>query len=249
MSENPQQYGQQQPYGQPQQGYPQQGQGQPGYGQQGYPQQQYGQQQPQGYGQQGYGQQPQGYQQQYGQQQYGQQGFGGGYGSGGHGGGPQLAGLGARLGARILDGLIVGIPAMILLSVLLLPVLTSEATFEVDENGRLTSEAGTGFLVTTLITTVVLLGALAAYEILMLTKRNGQTLGKQIVNIRVIKENGGPLDTADAGKRWAVLSLPGLIPYIGWLISLLVALSPLFDGQRKQGWHDKAAGTLVVNAR
>ncbi|BDT84477.1 RDD family protein [Nocardia cyriacigeorgica] len=88
------QFGQQQPYGQPQDPYAQQGQ----YGQQA----QYGQQDPyaqQQYGQQGYG-------------QYGQQpGFGG-----------QPGDLLTRFGARFIDGIIAGIPASIVYFVIVFAI-------------------------------------------------------------------------------------------------------------------------------
>jgi uncharacterized RDD family membrane protein YckC len=238
-------YGQQQQggYGQPQQGYgqPQQGYGQPqqGYGQpqQGYGQQGYGAPQ-QGYGQQGYGAPQQGYGQQgYGQQGYGQQG----YGQGQYGGYSQLAGMGQRFGARLLDGLIVGIPAAILLSLIFLPLLTTDAGF--DSNGNFTT--GTGTLARQFIFSLIFLIAFAAYDILMISKR-GATVGKQLVGILVINENGGPVSTEDAAKRWAIFQLPGLVPFIGGLWVLVCALSPFFDSQRRQGFHDKGAHTLVV---
>ena len=43
--------------------------------------------------------------------------------------------------------------------------------------------------------------------------------------------------------RYLVQSLTGLLCLVGYF-------SPFFDGtKRNQGWHDKAAGDLVVNTR
>jgi uncharacterized RDD family membrane protein YckC len=211
------------------------------------PYQQYGQpQQPHGQQfnpQQGYGPPPQGYGPPPGYG-YGQQpGFGQppAYG-------PQLAGMGQRLGARILDGLIVGIPAMIVLFAIFLPLLTNDASAKFDSNGQLHIESGTSAVIVLLIDMIVFLAGAAAYEILMIAKR-GATLGKQIVGIKVIKDDGSVLTTNDSAKRFAVFQLPGLVPYIGGLWVLVCALSPLFDSQRKQGFHDKAAKTLVVQAK
>ena len=69
----------------------------------------------------------------------------------------------------------------------------------------------------------------------------GQTLGMRILNLRVIDANtGGQLSLGKAALR-----------YLGLLISFLVCFVGViwvaFDG-RKQGWHDKIAGTLVVHA-
>ena len=44
-----------------------------------------------------------------------------------------------------------------------------------------------------------------------------------------------------------ILVLPGLVPIAGFLLILLVYLSPTFD-DRRQGWHDKAVATVVVKA-
>jgi uncharacterized RDD family membrane protein YckC len=194
MSENP--YGQQGGYGHPQQG----GYGQPQQGGYGQPQQ--------GYGQQGgYGQQQQG----YGQQGYGQQGYGGG---------PQLAGMGARLGAKIVDVLIVAVP----LAIVYIVILGNHNTF---------------------IWGVIVAIALTVYEFVMFNSR-GTTLGKQMLGLAVVDENGGALTSEQAGKRAAVYWLPGIVPILGSIWGLVVALSPLFDSQRKQGFHDKAGKTLVV---
>ena len=85
------------------------------------------------------------------------------------------------------------------------------------------------------------------YEVTMIALR-GQTVGKMMVGIRVVRADDG--DIPDWGKsigRWLVLVLPGLIPVGGLLLTLLVYLSPTFD-DRRQGWHDKAAATVVVRA-
>ena len=47
--------------------------------------------------------------------------------------------------------------------------------------------------------------------------------------------------------RWIIPAVVAFIPAIGGLLSLLVYISLLWDSAR-QGWHDKAAGTLVVKA-
>ena len=76
----------------------------------------------------------------------------------------------------------------------------------------------------------------------------GQTVGKMLTGIKVIRADNG--DVPGWGKsigRWLVLVLPGLVPIVGGLITLLVYLSPTWD-DRRQGWHDKAVATVVVKA-
>ena len=86
------------------------------------------------------------------------------------------------------------------------------------------------------------------YE-LPLTALRGETIGKILTKTQVICIDSGRVPGwKKASIRWMVLYLPLLaIPIIGILIFLLTAASPLFNPQRR-GWHDKAAGTIVVPA-
>ena len=75
----------------------------------------------------------------------------------------------------------------------------------------------------------------------------GQTMGKMVTNIVVIKiEDGSFPGWKSSCMRWAVLYLPLLVPLIGILLFLLVLVSPFFDSHRR-GWHDKVAGTIVIS--
>lgn len=69
---------------------------------------------------------------------------------------------------------------------------------------------------------------------------NGQTPGKRVMGIRIVKADGTPFGL-----------VPGIIRYVGYIISGIVILLGfiwvLFD-KDKQGWHDKIAGTYVVKA-
>ncbi|MET8426470.1 RDD family protein [Nocardia sp. NPDC004860] len=225
-------YGQQSdPYGQqPQQPY---GQQSDPYGQQ--PQQPYGQQP---YGQQPYGQQPDPYGQQpqsfgqsdaYGQQQpYGQQPYqpypGGGqpgFGAGGFGG-AQPGDLWIRFAARIIDGLIIGIPGGIIAA-----LLPNSIAWAWD-----------------VLLPIILFG----YFILMETQQGGQTLGKKLLGLRVVGPGGGPLDPATSAKRNLYVVVQ-LIPCLGWLIGLGMAIYiaiTIEQDPNKQGWHDKFAGGTQV---
>jgi uncharacterized RDD family membrane protein YckC len=75
-------------------------------------------------------------------------------------------------------------------------------------------------------------------------RRNGQTLGKQALGIRVIRADGGTITWGRALARELVgKGALGLIP----LYSLFDALWPLSDA-RAQALHDKLAATLAVRA-
>ncbi|MEU8173959.1 RDD family protein [Microbispora hainanensis] len=72
---------------------------------------------------------------------------------------------------------------------------------------------------------------------------NGQTVGKRLFGMRVVRENGEPAGPGPIAVRQAVEIV------LGWLCCLgLVNLAWILFDRRKQALHDKAAGTLVVDA-
>ncbi len=77
-----------------------------------------------------------------------------------------------------------------------------------------------------------------AYYWYFWTRNNGQSPGKMLMNIRVVKIDGSALEDGDAIAR-----------FIGYVISCVVIclgfIWVLFD-EKNQGWHDKMAGTYVV---
>ncbi len=97
--------------------------------------------------------------------------------------------------------------------------------------GVLSRFGGVGFGLSFVITLI--------YAWYFLTQRNGQTPGKMMMHIRVIKKDGTPIDDATA-----------IVRSIGYYISGMIVIGLLwaFWDKNKQGWHDKVAGTLVVKA-
>jgi uncharacterized RDD family membrane protein YckC len=79
-----------------------------------------------------------------------------------------------------------------------------------------------------------------AYQWYFLTNHNGQTPGKMLMGIRVIKSNGHPLTGSDAVVRTLGYILNWLLLGIGWL--------PAFWDDNQQGLHDSLASTYVVRA-
>lgn len=77
----------------------------------------------------------------------------------------------------------------------------------------------------------------------------GRTLGKRIAGIRVVNaQNGAIPGWGKAIGRWAVPGIPAAQPFIwpvGALWFILCNVSLTWD-RVYQGWHDKAAGTLVI---
>ena len=109
------------------------------------------------------------------------------------------------------------------------------------------------------------------------TARFGQTFGKRLADIRVVRWDGEAAAVGDQarlahwrfGARWAIPHVPGIVAaVVAGIVALpgvqdagdfwgpvagaavvpwaLVYASSLWDKNRR-GWHDKAAGTIVVD--
>ena len=95
-----------------------------------------------------------------------------------------------------------------------------------------------------------LVGLLAGVWVLLYevhwTSRRGQTWGKRLVGISVVRvDNGQPLSWCRAATRWAVLLLPNLIPVVGQMLVFSATSASTWD-PRGQGWHDRLARSVVV---
>ncbi|MFF0472328.1 RDD family protein [Streptomyces sp. NPDC004284] len=231
------------PYGQQPQQPPQ---GQPGYG--------YPQQTPQGVPpQQGYGypqQQPGAYPQAPGTLQANN-----GYISV-HGlGTVQVASMGLRFAARLIDGVAIGVVYWILSAIGLAGVVGASKSIDdctsLDPGTTAYSDcindqaaAAGGILAAFFGVLFLLFLATMLYEWLMIAFV-GATLGKMALGLRVVKETtGGKPGLGGGFIRWIIPMVGAILCGIG---QILVYLSPFFDNTGKtQGWHDRAAGTLVV---
>ena len=147
----------------------------------------------------------------------------------------ELASPGARLGARLLDVVVMVIAAFVLALIFGASISLSAGS---DEGSVLALGALLG---------VLLLFALAgiAYEVTMIAMK-GQTVGKMATSVKVIRADNGQLPGwGKSIARWIIPILLGIIPFVGWILALLCYVSLTWDKVR-QGWHDKAAATLVV---
>jgi uncharacterized RDD family membrane protein YckC len=190
----------------------------------------YGGNQPPGYPPPGYqqpGYPPPGYQQP------------GGYQPGGYGyaPAPQYAGIGARFVAVLIDGLIAGLGALPGIIIMVIGGVTGAAT--ADSRGQITDGAAVGMMV--LGYAVLFIGALGVglYNIYLLGK-NGATIGKRVMKIKVLDQTGQPIGFWKAFARELVKNIVGNVCFILWLW-------PLWD-QEKQGLYDKLFNTHVYQA-
>ena len=81
--------------------------------------------------------------------------------------------------------------------------------------------------------------------------KNGQTPGKQLVGIRVVRENGEPSGWGYTFLREFVIKglLGGVLSSItGGIYTVVDHLWPLWD-QKRQTLHDKMVNTIVVQNR
>ena len=134
------------------------------------------------------------------------------------------AGFWIRFVAYFIDGLIVGVPGIILLAIV--------GGFSSSSSGQVSGAAVVVYL--------LLVVASVAYFIYFWTRPAGQTPGMKMVNIRVVKTDGSPITIGTAVARYIGTILNSIIfglP-IGWVWAA-------FDAN-KQGWHDKIAGTYVI---
>ncbi|SNR58372.1 Uncharacterized membrane protein YckC, RDD family [Haloechinothrix alba] len=152
----------------------------------------------------------------------------------------KLASLGSRFLARLLDGLIVGVPMTIVLMIIWFAMAPSPDEIARGEAG------GFGVVGVMMLMPVLMAVAYVIYETLMIGPR-GQTIGKQVVGVKVVLASTGQVPgNGKAAGRSGVMFGPYAVPFIGGLYLLLCYLSPLFDSTRRQGWHDKAAQTIAI---
>ena len=183
-----------------------------------------------------------------------------------------LASYGQRMGAWALDFVGFTLPFVLLiigLFVLVLGLIFSSET--VKESITITSDSmtieesieesvlsGANWLVAIMGTVgvvLVILGIILLGYIVwwLIALGNGQTPGKQIVGIRVIKDDGSPSNWGYTFLREFVIKLllVGFISDMTFGIARLVDyLWPLWDrAEKMQTLHDKMLGTIVVRDR
>ena len=143
-------------------------------------------------------------------------------------GGREYGGAGIRLGARILDGIIVGVPA----------VLIALAIIDSDD---ITSGTNFGFALIGLLIGI-------AYEVGFVGTA-GATPGKMILGLKVIGEDGNsPPSWNAAFMRWLPAAV-NIIPGLGGLLSLVLAIASgvmISNDDQNRSVQDRVGKTFVV---
>ncbi len=151
----------------------------------------------------------------------------------------RIASRGTRFGAYLLDGFIsflFCLPAFIISGADIVAAVVSR-------NPQAVVQLFSGkFLI------VLMLGMTVwAVITIILVHRNGQTIGKKLLSIKVVRKDGS---RASLGRifwlRNVVNTLPSLVPVIGGFYFFIDSL--FIFGEAHQCVHDKIAGTIVVRA-
>jgi uncharacterized RDD family membrane protein YckC len=139
------------------------------------------------------------------------------------------ASRGQRLGAAMLDGVMIGVGAML-------------TVFSV---GFAAETSGAPNIALILVGSLIMIGLFVTNCILL--HRNGQTLGKRIVGIKVVRGDGSRIGLGRIILlRVIPISLLGGIPVIGGFISLADSL--MIFGPERRCLHDIFADTIVISA-
>lgn len=139
---------------------------------------------------------------------------------------PPLANRGRRLVARIVDGLIIGIPVF----------GVTTAIWGVD------ATIGESFAQGVIYAVIYL-----AYQVFMLP-RYGQSLGKKLLKVRVgMLADGANPSNAAALRRESVYALVPIIPCCGEIFWIIEVLWCTWDKPFRQCLHDKAGQSVVVS--
>ena len=156
-----------------------------------------------------------------------------------------LASWGSRVGAYLIDALVLLVPGAILFVVIVGGAVGLTGT---DDDVAWGAAIGAFILFVLLFAIVVLLYA----PLLMIRtgERNGQTWGKQLVGIRAVRDSGEPWTFGPAALREVVLKnlavgiASSIVPFVPWFLNFFW---PLWDDQNR-ALHDMAASSHVVRA-
>jgi uncharacterized RDD family membrane protein YckC len=153
--------------------------------------------------------------------------------------GQELASWGSRVGATLLDGVVLIAAAIVLF-------LPGGILAGVTDGGA----AGIILLVLGGLAYIVVAFLYASYFMQRPGEGNGQTLGKQWVSIRVVRDTGEPFSWGSALVREVAVKqllfqwVGGFFFGIPWLLDVLW---PLWDDQNR-ALHDMIVSTHVVKA-
>jgi uncharacterized RDD family membrane protein YckC len=151
-----------------------------------------------------------------------------------------LSGWWRRVGAAVVDGIVIGVGALVLLVAVTAPF--SVGFFASDSAGA------TSLVIGLLVAIACVTVAALLYAPAMMTRTDGRTLGRMVTGIRVVRASGEPMSFGTALLREVVLkafAFPLIGSITGGILSLLDILWPLWDSENR-ALHDIVVDTRVV---
>jgi uncharacterized RDD family membrane protein YckC len=142
----------------------------------------------------------------------------------------ETAGVGSRMLAAMLDGIVLGVGLLLLILALFL-------------GGAALDAAGVPSWVIIVIVALLVPSWMLGYFIVQETLWRGRTLGKMALGLRVVTSEGGPIRFRHALIRGVL----GLVDF--WVASGAVAVIAVLASRNNQRLGDMAAGTLVLRER
>ncbi len=143
-----------------------------------------------------------------------------------------LAGRGSRFAAQLLNGLTT-IPGSIFFVIVFFSPVTEQADID-------------GVSIACIVVGIIYFIALLVINLILIA-RQGQSLGKKWVKIRVVRTDGSPASLGrQIGLRYIVNAIPGQVPLVG-IVYVLVDILFIFRDDRRC-IHDLIADTKVVVA-
>jgi uncharacterized RDD family membrane protein YckC len=140
---------------------------------------------------------------------------------------------GTRLAAAILDGLILG-------AMVYTPFIVGAIFGGITTGGR-------GPVMNAAMVTGIAIGLVGfviwCWLTVMYVRRNGQSIAKKMLDIKVVRSDGSPVTLARLFLMRNVLNgALSVIPFYGFIDLLFIF------GERRECLHDKIADTIVVKA-
>ncbi len=169
--------------------------------------------------------------------------------------GQPLAGFGARLGAYLIDAVVITVAGMLIMIPAMFAIFawigSQAAQLETDPvTGQLVEEPNAALFVGPIILMYVaifaaLIGMSYVYYVELFPSRRGVTLGKRALGLTLIRldDLSAPITRGVAAKRWLMQYIVGaIVPFFSWVDGLW----QLWDKPFQQCLHDKVAQTVVV---
>lgn len=150
-----------------------------------------------------------------------------------------------RVGAAIIDSLILGIPLALVVLVLFWQDIVDAVETAAASGTPSFDGATTASFILVLVISAIASGTYFTFTIAL----RGATVGMSALRIQVVDEQGQMPTVGRAFGRWAFVQvfqwLTNLVPFVGGLVWLLDPLWMLWDPE-KQTLHDKVAKTWVL---